>query len=83
MNSVVEISLPQQRVVDGAVFPLALTSSTISLVDWVEHHRDELDELLRKHRGILFRGFTNLKNHEEFHKIVEATGLNAMDYIGG
>ena len=88
MEGILELRLPQQREVDGAVFPLVLGPSTNNggewnLVDWIRNHQDLLDGMLRKHRAIFFRGFGELKTHDDFHNAVEATGLNAMDYIGG
>ena len=86
MDGIKEAFVEQQRLVDDALFPKVLSpveEQDSSLATWIEQHHDLLDDMLRKHRGILFRGFSELKTHEDFHKVVEATGYIAMDYIGG
>ena len=57
------ISVPEQKMVDGKVFPLALGPSDASaatgddLVDLVRHQRDAFLDLARKHHSVLFRGW--------------------------
>lgn len=83
-----DVKIPQQRIVNGEVFPLVLSpeleiNEGTQLFSWIEKHRDELDDLLRKHRALLFRGFSELKDHNDFHRFIESTGYEGMDYIGG
>ena len=44
----------------------------MSLVDWAKNNRAIVDELLLKHKALLFRNF-NPKNVEEFQEFVKAT----------
>lgn len=85
-NDLFESSIPQQRVsFSGKSFPLVLSSSTQNLeafLEWNRSNRDTVDDLLRKHRAILFRD-CGLNSVEDFQSAVECTGLAGMDYIGG
>ena len=78
------ISIPQQRVVKGKLFPLCLTSNGDSkhLLSYLQNERNEIDVLLRQHKGILFRN-CGLCNALSFHGAIEASGLQGMDYVGG
>lgn len=84
-SDLIEVSLASQRVVSGNVFPLVLSpkSSSIHLPTWLASNQPHLDDLLRQHRGILFRGFSRVSDFNDFHDAVEATGYLGMDYIGG
>lgn len=78
-----ELKLPQQSLIHPSVFPLCLTVSPgIQLVDWLKNNQQEVDDLLRKHKGILFRD-CGLKDVQDFHNSIVATGLQGMDYLGG
>lgn len=82
-----EISVTQQRCVYSKTFPLILTSSAESnrLEDFctiLATHRSELDQLLKQHKAIIFRN-CGLKNAEDFHQVIESTGLQEMAYVGG
>lgn len=88
---VIESTIPEQRIpVDTqAVFPLVLSPAedgsshkSDDLVKWMVSNRDKVDELLARHKCILFRGF-NLQDAHAFNDFVEATGLAAMEYVGG
>ncbi|RYH19223.1 hypothetical protein EON65_26360 [archaeon] len=78
-----EVSIPEQRVFEKTqeVFPLLLSSPegpdtiTFNLATWLHSNRDELDRLLLKHRGIVFRGFSSMNDHNDFQSFVEATGV--------
>lgn len=81
-------SIPEERVVDGKVFPLTLSPCNESVIksdlfQWMANNSSDLDNLLRDHRGILFRGFTGMDDAQAFHDFVEATGYEPMAYIGG
>ena len=87
MEGFQSLSLSQQRVVDSEIFPLCLTKDsscarTGSLFDMVESQREQMDDLLRRHRAILFRD-CGLRDAQDLHNFIEATGLNGMEYVGG
>mmetsp|Transcript_26423 Transcript_26423/g.59297 ORF Transcript_26423/g.59297 Transcript_26423/m.59297 type:complete len:336 (-) Transcript_26423:403-1410(-) len=80
------ISIPEERVVDGKSFPLTLDYSDHSLEEictWVAANKEKLDDLLRDHRGILLRCGSQADSYQAFHDIVDSTGLETMEYIGG
>lgn len=93
------ISHPLQRCIDdedkSRVFPLILspinattTTPTLSegeypLTTWLASHHKDLDDLLARHRAILFRGFPELQDYQDFHRFVIATGYQSMPYVGG
>jgi hypothetical protein len=81
----IPLSLEQQRTYEGKVFPLVISppSEDFELSLWFENNKDNLDNLLRQHRAILFRGFANINSPEDFHNAVEATEYLSMDYVGG
>jgi alpha-ketoglutarate-dependent taurine dioxygenase len=83
----VSVSHSLQRIVDSRVFPLILSPSQPSAIanihDWLKTHREVVDQLLRKHRSVLFRGFPDLQSVENFHEAVVALDYTTMDYIGG
>lgn len=80
-------SIPEERLVDNCVFPLTLgvdpERTIIQALEWLKNNHGTVDNLLRKHRAILFRGITGLKNHDDFHRFIEALDYVTMDYIGG
>jgi alpha-ketoglutarate-dependent taurine dioxygenase len=83
-----EIFLIEQRRFsdEKKVFPLVLTPNNneeSSLFHWLSNHQNELDQLILKHHGILFRGFPELSTHQDFHDFVISTGLASMPYLGG
>ena len=70
-------------------FPLTLipgsdndSNNVDKLSNWLKSSHDKIDNLLRKYSGILFRDF-DIKNGEEFHKVVEALDYKGMPYVGG
>lgn len=86
-----EFRLPEQREVRGKVFPLCLSGDSDGsssgctkeqVLSYLQEHREELDELLRQHKAILFRN-CGLRTAEDFDGFVKAMDLEAMDYIGG
>lgn len=65
--------------------PLVLTcnDNTLSLQDWVNHHKESLHALLNEHGAILLRGFP-VKNPDDFAWVVETiTGSTPDDYRAG
>eukprot|EP01040_Poterioochromonas_malhamensis_P005830 gene5830-6270_t len=87
MEEVKIVSIPQERRVDGKVFPLTIVPEEHHqpghLFLWLERNREIVDDLLRKHRILLFRGFSEMTDYQDFHRFVESTGYLGMDYIGG
>ncbi len=50
---------------------------------WLENHREELQTLVTKHAGILFRGFP-IEGAEGFNASIQQLGLgHSLDYVGG
>ena len=82
------LALPEAKEFRGAVFPLTLGPSTAEgsskegLVRWIASHRVELDALLLKHKGILFRGY-DIFSAADFNDVVDATEYEDMIYSGG
>jgi alpha-ketoglutarate-dependent taurine dioxygenase len=83
------VTFPQQRLYKGEIFPLCLAiddpeakSPLEATLQYITQNRQDVDDLLRKHKGIVFRkcGFTDANT---FHDAIESTGFAAMDYIGG
>jgi hypothetical protein len=82
-----EVHIPEQRILNNNKhFPLVLeptiSGSTESFIQWIIHHRDLIDKKLLEHQVILFRNF-RIPHAQAFNDMVEATGLEAMDYLGG
>jgi alpha-ketoglutarate-dependent taurine dioxygenase len=51
----------------------------VSLVDWVTESRERVDSLLRRHGGILFRGF-GVESLAQFEEVVTITSGELMQY---
>lgn len=81
------VSIIEERVFEGNVFPFTLTSSLRKDIFCNElksnDNRLELDNLLRNHKAVLFRDIQGLTSAEDFNDIITATGYLGMDYIGG
>jgi alpha-ketoglutarate-dependent taurine dioxygenase len=83
------IRIPEQKEFDGKPFPLVLapseeapTADLTFLETWLQSNHHQLDKLLLEHKAILFRNF-NVQSHDDFHRVAESTGYNAMEYLGG
>lgn len=75
-----------QRVVDGVDFPLILSpvsTAPLDILDWLRRHQKEVDDLLRQHKAVFFRGFESLSEVGDFHNAIEALDYATMDYVGG
>ena len=87
MNRLEQVHLEEEKMVNGKVFPLTLSMKSGNTVDqvsdWIRSHKAEFDNMLREHSAILLRGIKDARDHSAFHTIVEATGYQAMPYIGG
>ncbi len=57
----------------GAIFPLVVepASADLDAVAWAAAHRDQVEAWLRRHAGLLFRGF-GLTTPQEFEAFAEA-----------
>lgn len=81
-----DLILVESKILNGSIFPLAFQptneSESVHITQWLRENQSELDDLLRKYKAILFRGF-NLKNAEDFDSFVEATNYQGMAYLGG
>lgn len=58
----------------GGKLPLVLRPVVegVDLVEWAESHRQEIEDRLLEHRGLLFRGFA-IRTVEDFQRFVAAT----------
>ena len=90
---VVSISIPEEKIFDNNVLPLTLVPSrSYSLendndkdkdtilklfIEYLSLNRDHIDNLLRKHKAILFRNFPII-DHHDLHSVIEATGYLGM-----
>ena len=85
------ISIPEQRIVDGRPFPLVLApadgsdtaTSMPAFLSWLKAHAGEVDDWVRDHGAVLFRGFP-LATPEDFAALIdEGLGVENMPYVGG
>lgn len=53
-----------------------------ALQEYATAHRDELQQLLLKHGGVLFRGF-GLSGPQDFHNTTQTLGAQPFGYVGG
>ena len=82
MVSLKQLSLSQQSHIRPEVFPLVVTTEGNSIANYFAENQNEIDELLRAHKGILFRN-SGINTVQDFHDAIEATSLDGMDYLGG
>ena len=79
-------SIAEERSFEGNVFPLTLSPSESCSIEKLESclkdNKSHIDDLLRLHKGILFRGFT-LSDHNDFDRIIQAIDYKTMSYLGG
>lgn len=66
---------------DGDLLPLVIRPALhgVDLIQWVSGHRELLNEKLRVHGGILFRGFT-LASVADFERLVGALSGDLLQY---
>lgn len=85
LDGVTAVESHHQRQVDGVDFPLILSpvTSQFDICEWLRSHRQEVDDLLRQHKAVFFRGFEILAEVGDFHNAVEALDYATMDYVGG
>jgi alpha-ketoglutarate-dependent taurine dioxygenase len=89
IEPLVEARIPEDRSVEGRVFPLTLTpaegdrpASTERLVAWIQANNGRLLERAMEHGAVLLRGFA-VETADDFARVVEALDLENMPYIGG
>ncbi|KAJ4976041.1 hypothetical protein NE237_001147 [Protea cynaroides] len=86
----VEGTIEEEKIFEGVVFPKTLNPpksnedveyGSTELTEMVKAKREWLEELLRRHSAILFRGF-RVDSADEFGRVVEAFGWEEMEYWG-
>jgi alpha-ketoglutarate-dependent taurine dioxygenase len=53
------------------------------LLAWLDGNRKSIEEKLRKHGAVLFRGFKSLKGAEDFEAVMKVVSHTLLDYAGG
>ena len=82
-NVLSESLLAEARDFEGHKFPLTLSPKTgyqatiEELINRLSTNRTTIDDLLRKHKSILFRGY-GLNNHEDFDRVIKAIDYQTM-----
>ncbi|HEX8531155.1 MAG TPA: TauD/TfdA family dioxygenase [Cytophagales bacterium] len=66
----------------GGVMPLVITSAggNLSPVDWMNEHRDEFEQDLTRHGGILLRGFP-VPTTEAFNQFMKCFNTKPLPYM--
>ena len=82
--NVQQVDVPDQQATGHSVFPTVYQcgspDATLSdAAQWVEEHRDELDEQAFKNGAVLFRGFP-LSEPEDFDRFITAFGFENFPY---
>ncbi|MCO5564552.1 hypothetical protein L7F22_018216 [Adiantum nelumboides] len=85
-SSLLEARLPEQRLVDGKLFPLLLTpsaplESAIDACRLLQTCRAFLEQKLKEHGALFLRSFP-LHAASDFHSAVDAIGWQAVPYVG-
>jgi alpha-ketoglutarate-dependent taurine dioxygenase len=78
----------QESLIDGTNVPMwqAVSGTHADIEEvcgWLGERRAQVDELIYRHGGILLRGFACLKGAADFQRVLDALGLNLMEYVGG
>ncbi|MGD6900412.1 TauD/TfdA family dioxygenase [Bacillus infantis] len=66
---------------EGNLLPLKITPASVEveLLKWAKNNREELNNLLLKHGGILFRGF-KVEDTKDFHAFVREVAGELLEY---
>ncbi|MCO5564553.1 hypothetical protein L7F22_018217 [Adiantum nelumboides] len=85
-TSLAEARVPEQRLIDGKIFPLLLTPSSplespIDACRLLQTCRAFLEQKLKEHGALFFRGFP-LHSACDFQSAVDAFGWQTLRYIG-
>lgn len=81
-------SIPNQRPINGTMFPLCVTpaqqssTSFTTLATHVRNHREFLINSAKEHGAILLRGFVG-DSAEGFAEVADALNLESYPYVGG
>ncbi|HEX2090930.1 MAG TPA: TauD/TfdA family dioxygenase [Longimicrobiaceae bacterium] len=65
----------------GETLPLVIRPAVdgVDLIEWAQGHRDEIESLVLKHGGLLFRGF-GLNGSEDLNRFVSAVSAGPLEY---
>jgi alpha-ketoglutarate-dependent taurine dioxygenase len=76
------MTLAEARLVPGPPLPLVVepAGEGIDLVAWATAQRDQIRQLLLRHGGILFRGFTG-GSVDTFHRFIAAVSDEPLQYV--
>jgi alpha-ketoglutarate-dependent taurine dioxygenase len=79
-------SIAEERVINGNVFPLTVTpnariGSIEDTVEFIKGNLNEIQDELKKHGALLFRGFP-IKEPKDFNDFALAFGWENLPYIG-
>lgn len=71
----------KSHLVEGITLPLVIQpgSAEVNLTEWVTNNREEINDLLAKHGGILFRNF-NVDTTKDFHSFIRQVSGELLDY---
>lgn len=66
---------------EGELLPLVMRPAVdgVDLAEWAQGNRDEIESLLLKHGGILFRGF-GMRDSEHLNRFVSAASSGPLEY---
>lgn len=84
------VTLSEEKLVErqylrpGESLPLVITPavSSVNLIAWAKANTHVINEELKRHGAILFRGFMT-NGQEDFDRFLEAVSLNRMHYLEG
>ena len=88
MSFVKPVSIPEETVSDGRVFPLTFApasqdfKSSAELVGYLRSHKESILQQALSHGAVLLRGF-DVSTPEAFAEVGEALHLEKFPYIGG
>jgi hypothetical protein len=76
----------QYQVKGSVAFPLILEPQVASttyeqLIEWTSRNKKLVDGLMKRHGGVLFRGF-EVTSPQRFNDFVESMGVEALPYVG-
>ncbi|BBY45790.1 TauD/TfdA family dioxygenase [Mycolicibacterium celeriflavum] len=77
------LTLADAKIVPGPALPLVIepTSDGLDVVEWADAQRGPIHELLLRHGGIVFRGFTGA-SVETFRRFIAAVSGEPLPYVG-
>lgn len=76
-------SIPEQKTLNGFVFPLVVNPPPEAALAWIRDQAPTLKRRLADHGAILFRGF-ELESAQDFYNVVsQSLNVQALPYVGG